>query len=61
MAANHPAPNPTPESAYPPVPQFTASGRPNTRAERIAFQVWVVMFLLIIVFALINYLVGWIF
>ena len=49
------------ESAYPPFPQFSASGRPNTRSERIAFQVWVIMFLLVIVFTLINYLVVWIF
>jgi hypothetical protein len=49
------------ESPYPPVPQFSASGRPSTRADRIAFQVWVIMFLLVIVFTLIMYLVGWIF
>ena len=49
------------EPAYPPVPQFSASGRPSTRADRIAFQVWVIMFLLVIVFTLIMYLVGWIF
>jgi hypothetical protein len=58
-AANPPAPSP--EAAYPPVPQYSASGRPNTRSERIAFQVWVIMFLLVIVFTLINYLVAWIF
>lgn len=49
------------ESAYPPLPQFSASARPNTRSERLAFQVWVIMFLLVIVFTLINYLVVWIF
>jgi hypothetical protein len=43
------------------VPQFSASGRPNTRLDRVAFQVWVIMFLLVIVFTLIMYLVGWIF
>jgi len=52
---------PTPEPAYSPVPQFSASGRPNTRLDRIAFQVWVIMFLLVIVVTLIMYLVGWIF
>ena len=64
MAAPHPAvppPVPTPEPAYPPIPQFTASGRPNTRSERIAFQVWVIMFLLVIAFTLVNYLIGWFF
>ena len=35
-----------------PLPQYSASGRPNTRADRIAFQVWVIMFLLVIVFTL---------
>jgi hypothetical protein len=55
------SPTPAPEPAYPPVPQYSASGRPNTRAERFAFEVWVIMFLLVIVFTLINYLVGWFF
>lgn len=50
-----------PEAAYPPLPQFSASERPNTRTDRIAFQVWIIMFLLVIVFTLINYLIGWIF
>ena len=39
----------------------SASGRPNTRTDRVAFQVWVIMFLLVIVFTLIMYLVGWFF
>jgi hypothetical protein len=50
-----------PEPAYPPLPQFSASGRPNTPLDRAAFQVWVVMFLLVIVVTLVMYLVGWIF
>jgi hypothetical protein len=64
MANPQPASNvpvAAPENPYPPVPQYSASGRPNTRAERITFQVWVIMFLLVIVFTLINYLVAWIF
>ncbi len=62
MAVPQPAPNqPTPEPAYPPVPQFSASGRPNTWAERTAFQIWVIMFLLVIVVTLISYLAGWFF
>ncbi len=63
MAAQHPSPatppTPPPEPSYPPLPQYSASGRPNTRADRIAFQIWVIMFLLVIVFTLINYLAGW--
>jgi len=58
MANPTPTP-PVPEPVYPPLPMYSASGRPNTRAERTAFQVWVVMFLLVIVFTLINYLLGW--
>ena len=64
MAAPHPptiSPTPTQEPAYPPAPQYSASGRPNTRSERIGFQVWIVMFLLVILFTLINYLIGWFF
>jgi hypothetical protein len=46
------------EPAAQPIPRYTASGRPNTRSERIAFQIWVILFLLVIVFTLINYLIG---
>ena len=63
MAANRAIPTPAPALApepdpYPPAPQFSASGCPNTRADRIAFQVWVIMFLLVIIFTLMNYLLG---
>ena len=61
MAATPSAPNQPAapqEAGYPPVPQYSASGRPNTRSERIAFQVWVIMFLLVIVFTLLNYVVS---
>lgn len=61
MTHQTPAPPPAADNPYPPVPEYTASGRPNTRAERITFQIWIIMFLLVIVFTLINYLVGWIF
>ena len=44
------------ENGYPPLPQFSASGRPNTRAERLTFQLWIIMFLVVIMFTLINYL-----
>lgn len=54
------APQTPPEPGYPPLPQFSASGRPNTRWERVAFQVWIVMFLVVIAFTLMNYLIGWI-
>lgn len=37
--------------------KYSASERPNTRGERIAFQLWIIMFLLMIMFTLINYLV----
>ncbi len=47
------------ESPYGPLPAYSASGRPATRADRIAFQVWIIMFLFIIVFTLVNYLLGW--
>lgn len=52
-------PQPQPQNASnESLPRYSASGRPNTRAERIAFQVWIIMFLLVIVFTLINYLIG---
>ena len=44
---------------YPPVPLYSASGHPNTRVERITFQVWVILFLLVLVVSLVNYLLGW--
>jgi hypothetical protein len=50
-----PTANPEPESS---LPRYSASGRPSTRGDRIAFQIWVIMFLLVIVFTLINYLIG---
>jgi hypothetical protein len=55
--SNQPVPSPQSEAPYPPLPQFSASGRPNTRTDRIAFQLWIIMFLLVIMFTLINYLV----
>ena len=58
MAASQSNSNGNAEPASHPLPRYTASGRPNTRGERIAFQVWVIMFLLAIVFTLINYLIG---
>jgi hypothetical protein len=47
------------ESPYGPLPAYSASERPTTRADRLAFQVWIIMFLLVIVFTLMNYLVSW--
>jgi hypothetical protein len=62
MTTPTPAPHPVaPEAPQPTFPEYSASGRPNTRAERITFQIWIILFLLVIVFTLINYLVGWIF
>jgi hypothetical protein len=58
MSVPHPAPNPNAEPAHESLPRYTASGRPNTRGERIAFQIWIIMFLLVIVFTLVNYLIG---
>ena len=56
-AGNTPNNQPVSEQEpYPPLPQFSASGRPNTRAERVTFQIWIIMFLLVIMFTLINYL-----
>ena len=37
----------------------TASGLPATRADRLAFTVWIVMFLLLIGFTLVTYLINW--
>jgi len=44
------------ENSYPQVPQYSASGRPNTKADQFAFRLWIVMFLIVILFTLINYL-----
>lgn len=52
------APQNSPEPAKETLPRYSASGRPNTRGERIAFQIWILMFLLVIIFTLINYLIG---
>jgi len=61
MAVPQTPPPPPPEPANPPFAQYSASGRPNTRGERIAFQVWVVMFLLVVAVTLMSYLIGWVF
>ncbi len=52
---------PPPEPVQPPLVEYSASGRPNTRADRVAFQVWVIMFLLVIAVTLLSYLAGWVF
>ena len=36
----------------------SASGLPDTRADRLAFSLWVVMFMLLIGFTLVTYLVN---
>ena len=46
------------ESPYGPLPAYPASERPTSRPDRIAFQVWIIMFLFVIVFTLLNYLLG---
>lgn len=58
MSVPQPVQNTDAESAGPVLPRYSASGQPNTRSERIAFQIWIIMFLLVIVFTLINYLIG---
>lgn len=58
MSVPQPAQNANAEPAAPTLPRYSASERPNTRGERIAFQIWIIMFLLVIVFTLINYLIG---
>ncbi len=40
-----------------PLPRYTASGGPVTPMMRLAFRVWVILFLFILVFTLIIYLV----
>lgn len=52
MAQAPSTPTPAPET----IPAYTASGAPVNRAYRIAYQVWLTFFLLIIVATLILYL-----
>jgi hypothetical protein len=61
---NRNRPRPTPADAAPAaeqpadtVPAYTASGRPVTRGERIAFQLWIVCTLLTLVVTLLFFLV----
>ena len=51
--ANTPA-TPTPEGEQ--IPAYSASGRPVTRADRIAFQIWLLIVLLTVVIALVLFL-----
>lgn len=52
-------PNPQPHAANnEPLPRYSASERPATRGDRVAFQIWIILFLLVIVFTLINYLLS---
>ena len=55
QSANGPAASGDPANSS--LCKHSASERPNTRGERIAFQLWIIMFLLVIMFTLINYLV----
>jgi hypothetical protein len=45
----------------PPVPEYSASERPVTKGDRIAFQVWVIFFLLTIAFTLLQFIATWLF
>ena len=54
MTTNTPAQPVEPDNA--PVPRYSASGQPVTRAYRIAFQVWVTCVLLTVVITLSLYL-----
>jgi hypothetical protein len=47
------------DANLPPLPQYSASERPVTKGDRIAFQVWVVFFLLTIAFTLLQFLITW--
>ena len=40
-----------------PLPRYSASEAPVTRMTRIAFQVWVICFLIMLVFTLMIYLI----
>ena len=51
---HHDVPSPDTEEIL--EPRYTASGRPVTRGERRAFQIWVIFFLLTLVATLIMYL-----
>ena len=60
--ASHSHPHPAPQPAPPPVepetlPRHSASEAPVRRADRIAFQVWVLCVLLTLVITLILYLI----
>jgi hypothetical protein len=46
------SPDPIPD----PLPKYSASGRPVTWAERFAFNLWILMFLFVLVITLIFYL-----
>lgn len=54
MATNEPVPTPAIDDT---VPRYSASEHPVTRGYRIAFQVWVLAALLVVVVSLILYLV----
>jgi hypothetical protein len=54
--ANPPTPTNTPAPQNEQVPAYSASERPVTRADRIAFQVWMVVVLLTVVIALVLFL-----
>jgi hypothetical protein len=47
------------DANLPPVPQYSASERPVTKGDRIAFQVWIIFFLLTIAFTLLQFIVTW--
>jgi hypothetical protein len=58
MATNsHPAPAPAAPPAEETFPQHSASEAPVRRADRVAFQIWVVCVLLTLVITLVLYLV----
>jgi hypothetical protein len=48
-----------PSAELPPLAQYSASERPVTTGDRIAFQVWVIFFLLTIAFTLVQFLLNW--
>jgi hypothetical protein len=54
--ATNPTNPPEPAPKADQIPRYTASGAPVTRADRIAFQVWLVCVLLTVVITLLLFL-----
>lgn len=54
-----PQPAPQVQEVETSLPKYSASEKPVTRGDRIAFQVWVIFFLLSIACTLVQFLAAW--